>query len=81
MKKSQYALLLCVSLMTIFAGWNLFSSSSSLQINAQGRCRMPAIDPFGVRWTGGTTVTVKIHSAFTENEREAIRGSFYRGTM
>lgn len=75
MKKSFYGFLLCAGLVTLSVIWYT-SYSTTVPVNAQLGCVPPNPDFIGNRWSTGATVTVKIHSAFTPDERTAIQEAF-----
>jgi hypothetical protein len=76
MKRTYYGFFL-VSLVALFAVWHAYNpTSSAVHINAQAGCVPPDIDATGNRWSRGDTITVKIHNAFTINEREKIKEAF-----
>lgn len=76
MKKIYYGFFLCISLLSFLVVWHQFDPLSSIPANAQGRCVNPPPDTIASRWPTGATVSVKIHSAFTEGEREAVENAF-----
>jgi hypothetical protein len=75
MKRTYYGLFF-ISLVTLLAVWHAYNPTSSVHISAQAGCVPPAIDATGNRWSTGARVTVKIHSAFTINERGKIEEAF-----
>ena len=74
--KKIYGLLLFAGLVILLAIWHAYDPGSLVYIKAQGNCVPPDIDASGNRWSHGAYVTVKIHSAFTVNERAKIEQAF-----
>jgi hypothetical protein len=76
MKKFYYGSFLCGILIAVLAVLYNNIETSVPFVNAQTNCINPPVLSRAIRWERGANVAVKIHSAFTLEERSSIVAAF-----